>query len=110
MKTTHPYDILNLKIAQLKQQQQEELTDLKSEVRYAFGNITPSKILHQGIDEIFKPANSKKIIITSAIGLIGNYLEKRFLGSKKDNSIFPAFVNLAQLALTGYFSKKGNDQ
>ncbi|MGX7668638.1 hypothetical protein [Flavobacterium pedocola] len=104
MKAIHPYELLNQKITEVKHRQEQEYIDLRSEVQLTLGSLTPEKLIHRGIDEIFNAANSKKILWAAAAGIIGNYLSKKIIGRKTENSLLPMLGNLAQFALTSYLA------
>lgn len=106
MKKLNQTAILDQKIAQLTQQHQRELAELKAQFQLVQEGLNPSNIIQEGLSGFYHNITSNPNLISTIMSMMGGYLSKKIVVGNSENPIKKVLGNLLQFAVTGFLTKK----
>lgn len=104
MKKVNQTELLDIKIAEIKNQQHNELIDLKNQYHQVLNSITPINIIQQSFSNFTGESRTKQNLISIGSSLLMGIISKNIFGSN-DNKIASIATNAFNF-IVSKFKKK----
>lgn len=95
-------ELLDLRIAALRRQQQSELMELKQQFQQVAHGLNPKNLIYKSLNGMYKISTDKEAVLKTAVSLIGGYLSKKIVVGKSDSVFKKTVGNLLQLTITNF--------
>lgn len=104
----NPSDSLNSSISFLEQKRNNELQELKQQLRYTGESLKPANLLKSVVKDMTSSPQFKSIVIKAAIGIAAGFLAKKLLTKQRSNMKNQLLGNAIQYGVTFLASKRNN--
>lgn len=102
MKPLNQTQLLDIRIAALRMQQQSELIELKQQFLQITNSLSPVNLIYKSLNGLYKIPTGKGTVFKTAVSLAGGYLSRKIVVGKS-NAVFKKTVgNLLQLTVTNF--------
>ncbi|WP_333696603.1 hypothetical protein [Flavobacterium sp.] len=105
MKRRNQTEILDQRIAQLTLQHKQELIELKEQFNEVQNQLTPSYLVQEGLNGLFKSVNLRENLIHTTLSFLGGFISKKMVIGNSENPLKKTLGNLIQFWVTGFLSK-----
>ncbi|MEC4005718.1 hypothetical protein OX283_013690 [Flavobacterium sp. SUN052] len=99
MKRISQTELLDLKILELKKQQNLELLDLKQQIIYTKESIKPSNLIKEGFTEVYHSVTNKNNLMANAVAILGGYFTRKAILGNSDSFIKKIAGSIIQFAI-----------
>ena len=106
MKKLNQTELLDLRIAELTLQHNQELVELKQQFHAVKNSMSPTNIVQQGLNGFYQTFVNKENLMSTILSIIGGYVSKKVVIGKSDSSIKKIIGNVLQFFVTSYLTKK----
>lgn len=100
MNTLNQKEVLEERIAFLKNKQQNELSQLKSQYNITLETLRPINLIKSSFQDIVDSPNMKSNLILSAVGFGTNFISKTFLNETSANPVKRTISKVLKFAIT----------